>query len=244
VAHRVLAVNTAAQAENKIHSDQVAAEYGFRGGLVPGVTIYGYMTEPLLSFAPQWLEHGTMQLRLQEPFYHGDAVLVQTEPQEDGSIRLTAEREDGKVCATGIAGFAPQGDPRPPLIPTAPIPEMDQRPAPSAETILPGSILGSIETTLAANDPAALLQLSNDILLRNFRLPPWIHIGSELRNWRAASAGESVSVRGRVHDRFDRKGHEFIAADVMLVGAHESLIQTVRHTAIYRLRDPKTQAIP
>jgi len=244
VAHRVLAVNTATQAENKIHHDDVAAQYGFRGGLIPGVTVYGYMTEPLLSFAPQWIEHGTMQLRLLKPFYDGDAVIVQTEPQEDGSIRLTAEREDGKVCATGIAGFAPQGEPAPPLIPKAPVPELNERPVPSAETIVPGTLLGTIETTLADSDPATLLQLSNDILQRNFRLFPWIHIGSEIRNWSAGQAGDEVSVRGRVHDRFDRKGHEFIIADVMLVGANDRVIQTVRHTAIYRLRQPGAQAIP
>jgi hypothetical protein len=244
VAHRVLAVNTAAQAENKIHHDDVAAQYGFRGGLVPGVAVYGYMTEPLLTFAPQWLEHGTMQLRLLEPFYDGDAVIVQTEPQEDGSIRITAEREDGKVCATGITGFAPKGDPAPPLIPKAPVPELNDRRVASSETVVPGALLGTLETTLAANDPAALLQLSNDILQRNFRLGPWIHIGSEVRNWSAARSGERVSVRGRVHDRFDRKGHEFITADVMIVGEDDRLIQTVRHTAIYRLRQPEAQAIP
>ncbi|HMD49032.1 MAG TPA: hypothetical protein VKG79_08035 [Bryobacteraceae bacterium] len=244
MAHRVLAVNTAAQAENKIHDDQVAAGYGFRGGLVPGVTVYGYMAEPLLTFAPQWLEHGTMQLRLLEPFYDGDAVIVQTEPQEDGSIRITAEREDGKACATGVAGFAPKGDPIPPLIPKSAMPELSERPVPSPETVVPGALLGTIETTLTANDPAALLQLSNDILARNFRLSPWIHIGSEIRNWAAARAGEQLSVRGRVQDRFDRKGHEFIVADVMIVGADDRLIQTVRHTAIYRLRQPEAQAIP
>ena len=40
---RIRAVNTAADSENKIHNDAIAAEYGFRGGLVPGVTVYGYM---------------------------------------------------------------------------------------------------------------------------------------------------------------------------------------------------------
>ena len=36
---RVRAHNTAADTENKINDDRVAAAHGFRGGLVPGVTV-------------------------------------------------------------------------------------------------------------------------------------------------------------------------------------------------------------
>ena len=46
------AVNTAPDSENKMHDDRVAAQYGFRGGLVPGVTVYGYMTVPSWSMRP------------------------------------------------------------------------------------------------------------------------------------------------------------------------------------------------
>jgi acyl dehydratase len=84
--YRVRAVNTAPDSENKIHDDRVAAEYGFRGGLVPGVTVYGYMTVPLVEFAPEWLERGWMKVRFLEPFYHGDEVIVRAEVADDGSI--------------------------------------------------------------------------------------------------------------------------------------------------------------
>ena len=40
---RVVARNDAEASENRIHDDRVAAEYGFRGGLVPGVTVYAYL---------------------------------------------------------------------------------------------------------------------------------------------------------------------------------------------------------
>jgi len=46
---RVTARNTAAQSENAIHDDEVARQYGFRGGLVPGVTVYAYLTHPLVE---------------------------------------------------------------------------------------------------------------------------------------------------------------------------------------------------
>jgi len=37
--YRVKARNTSTSSENKIHDDAVARAYGFRGGLVPGVTL-------------------------------------------------------------------------------------------------------------------------------------------------------------------------------------------------------------
>ena len=40
----VKAYNTATESTNKIHDDDVARTYGFRGGLVPGVDVYAYLT--------------------------------------------------------------------------------------------------------------------------------------------------------------------------------------------------------
>src|SRR5262245_59450085 len=53
--HRIQAHNNATASANKIHDDAVAAQYGFRGGLVQGVTVYAYMTYPLVqSFGEAW----------------------------------------------------------------------------------------------------------------------------------------------------------------------------------------------
>lgn len=238
--HRVRAVNIARDSENRIHADDVAAQYGFRAGLVAGVTVYGYMTEPIIARAPEWLERGTMQVRLLEPVYDSDEMVVKAETQDDGSIAVTAEQEDGAVCARGSAIVSPTPEETPEAIGEAPLPARDQRPVPSADTVRPGALLGSVTTTLESASQDKILQLSNDILIQNFRLGPWLHVASELHNWSAAKPGDRISVRGRILDRFDRKGHEFLVADVMLITDGRRLLQTVRHTAIYRLRAPGT----
>src|SRR5262245_25232286 len=46
--YHVKARNTSSSSENKIHDEQIAREYGFRGALVPGVTVYAYLTHPLV----------------------------------------------------------------------------------------------------------------------------------------------------------------------------------------------------
>ena len=109
-------------------------------------------------------------------------------------------------------------------------------PVPTPENVVPGAALGTvIEKLDLSNRPqtAALLQFSNEILVRNFRLGPWIHTSSEITNWGAVEHGAEVRASGRIHDRFERKGHEFIVVDLTLA-ADGRVVQTVRHTAIYR----------
>src|SRR5204863_4180564 len=91
---RIKAVNTAVDSENKIHDDRVAAQFGFRGGLVPGVTVYGYLAEAARKhFGEEWLERGAMDVRFQQPVYHGEEIKV-------------ALREDGARAVVEIAGRA------------------------------------------------------------------------------------------------------------------------------------------
>ncbi len=232
--YRVRAQNTAADSENKIHEDRVAAEYGFRGGLVPGVTVYGYMTAPLVESAPDWLERGSMQVRFLEPFYDGDEVIVRGEANGDGSIRITAERDDGTVCGNATAALQATS-PRPAeWFPEHPLPR--HRPSPSRDNLICGALLGTVVEKLETVETRQLLQFSNEILARNFQLDPWIHTASEIVNWSSAHPGDTIAARGRIQDRFDRKGHEFVVLDVMLIANGDRLVQTVRHTAIYRPR--------
>jgi hypothetical protein len=231
-------VNTAPDSENKIHDDQVAAEYGFRGGLVVGVTIYGYMAVPMVEYAPEWLDHGSMQVRFIEPFYDGDPVIVRAEIVDDGSVQVAAEREDGTVCAKGIARVQPPAA-EPNHFAEQALP--DQWPVPTRDNLIPGALLGTVIETLDVEEPHRLLQFSNQVLVANFRLGPWIHAASDITNWSAAQRGEEISARGRIHDRFDRKGHEFVVVDVMLIANNNRLVQIVRHTAIYRPK-PSTAA--
>jgi hypothetical protein len=230
--YRLRAVNTAPDSENKMHDDAVAAQYGFRGGLVPGFTVYGYMMQPVVEHAPEWLEHGSMKVRFLEPFYDGDPVVVRPEMSDDGSIRIVAERENGSACATGTALIAHSAMPEPSAFPEQPLPS--ERPVPSHDSVAPGALLGTVTEQIETAYPDRLLRFSNEILMRNFKLGPWIHAASEVTNWSAARVGDEISVRGRIHDRFERKGHEFVVADVMLLAGGKRLVQTVRHTAIYR----------
>ena len=251
--YRVRAHNTATESENKIHDDRVAAEYGFRGGLVPGVTVYGYMTVPVvMHFGEAWLASGAMEVRFLQPVYEGQEIVVRADEDAAGVLKLTAGPEDSRPCATATAWTdrSPSGD----VIPERPLqPKQDA----SKEGLTPGTILGTLIDPVMLHDdeyldrigeqlpiyrganaaahPARLLQVANEILVRNYQLGPWIHVSSEVVNSGIARPGEQIEARGRILERFDRGGHEFVVLDVA-ISATQRPVQRIRHTAIYKPR--------
>jgi hypothetical protein len=259
--YRVRARNTAPDSENRIHDDDTAARYGFRGGLVPGVTVYGYMTVPVITHLGRaWLESGAMQMKFIQPVYEGDDVIIRALTEDSSAnLSITAERDDGTVCAVATATRdTQQPSPRLDDYPYAPLPQDEARPDAQRESFIIGATLGTLRETVNLQDgvrldqlderlpiyrgasppvhPVTLLEMSNHLLMRNFKLGPWIHTASELVNYSTAHDGEMVEARGRIVDCYERKGHELVVLDVLLVADSARPIQQVRHTAIYRPR--------
>jgi acyl dehydratase len=231
---RVRAHNTAADSENKIHDDRVASAYGFRGGLVPGVTVYGYMIPPVLErFGNDWLDHGGMRVRFLAPCYEGATVVSRC----DGAS-VSAEHEDGSLYASGTVTMGDRNKRTADEYPAHPLPEMDLRPVASTETIFARLPLGSIRQTLDVQDDAAiperLLRMANEILVRNFRMSPWIHAASEVRHHRLARRGQEIEVTGVIQECFERKGRRFAVAGIAM-SAENQAVASVRHTFIYSL---------
>ncbi len=241
----VRAVNTAPDSENRIHDDRVAAEYGFTGGLVPGVTIYGYMASAVIErLGPDWLTRGAMDVRLFQPYYEGEQVAISISEQNEGKINVDAGSRAS--AAAWIEQAVPPSDY------PAEHAAQDRVPA-SRETIRPGTILRTLEKTLDLSQPAVsapleayigaerfahpaiILSLANEILIANFILGPWIHASSEVRNARPARDGDELQVRGKIVDAYERKGHEFVVLDVAILSA-DALIARIRHSAIWQPR--------
>ncbi|HZU78178.1 MAG TPA: hypothetical protein VFA70_15530, partial [Dehalococcoidia bacterium] len=76
----VTAFNNSAHSSNKIHDDAVARTYGFKGGLVPGVTVFAYMAAPLAAaLGERWLTSGDVAVALVHPLYEGEEATAQAE---------------------------------------------------------------------------------------------------------------------------------------------------------------------
>ena len=64
------AYNQVPESENRIHSDEVARTYGFKGGLVPGVTVTAYLCHPAVeTWGLDWLERGRTSAVASTPLY-------------------------------------------------------------------------------------------------------------------------------------------------------------------------------
>src|SRR5271166_5383473 len=131
--YRVEAFNTAKASENKIHDDAVARRFGFSGGLVPGVDVYGYMShQPVARWGRAWLERGVAECRLLKPIYDGETATVTAAETADGLALQVTSR--GMLCATGTAALPDTAGPVPALetFPAPPAPPADRPPADEA----------------------------------------------------------------------------------------------------------------
>ncbi|MBI1817137.1 MAG: hypothetical protein HYR72_19360 [Deltaproteobacteria bacterium] len=256
--YRVLARNIASDSDNKIHDDTVARQYGFAGGLVPGIAVFGYLTRPVVArLGAQWLARGGASGRFMQPCYDGEEITVVAHNTND-HIELTVQRPDGVVCARGSARTSsPSAEPDVANYPIAPLPVM--RPPAAASALAAGTVLGTLGLRLDARKaiafvdavgddlplyrgadgiahPALLLALANRVLARNVVLGPWIHTASEVTHYSLARYGQTISLRTRVAECFERKGHEFVVLDILVVADPDHVVQHIRHTAIYKPR--------
>ena len=77
--------------ENKIHEDDVAREYGFKGGLVPGVTVYGWLTHPVVeALGSEWLENGSFRTRFARPIYFEEPAITMFRERTSLSYQVVA----------------------------------------------------------------------------------------------------------------------------------------------------------
>ena len=242
--YRVKARNTAAGGENGMHDDAVAQKFGFRGALVPGVTVYAYLTHPLVSeFGTGWLDRGVTNVRFVKPVMEGEEVVVTGEITDRTAQAITA-RVAAITAASGECATAtvtlPAGLPTPVnLVHYASASLPSERPLATKEALLGMSVLGTPIALYddgaasayldrvsdphaiyrgpgARNHPAFYLSEANRALSRNVHMPAWIHVGSVVRHLAAARIGDTLTTRGRVRSLFEKKGKEFVELDLVI----------------------------
>lgn len=256
--YRVTAYNSATASANKIHDDAVARQYGFGGGLVPGVTIFAYMTHPAVEkFGLDFLKHGRMSAKFLKPIYDGDEIEVRL----GDDLQLEVRNPSGIVCAAGSVAIGSSDRIDLASHPAAELP--DPVPAASEEAFADREVLGVVRgefTTESASSfldliqddlhlyrdervahPGWLITWANLALVSNFRLGPWIHTSSDVMFVSLLLEGEPLEVRGRVKETYERRGHKFVDLDVILF-SDDRPVMRADHTAIYEPRLPEVTA--
>lgn len=258
--HRCTARNTATQSSNRMHDDTVAQGLGFHGGLVPGADVWAYMSRPLLDlWGLDWLEHGAMEARFRAPFYDGDDVNVTVTATDDhNTVRVEATNSSGDICATATATRAHNAPaPNPDDFPERPLPDWPPPPA-SAEHFTAHPVLGTLhapwtdDTATPYLDavsedhpllrdgsvapPGWLARLTDFVLVANATLGPWIFAGATLRHRGVVKRGDTVQVRARVAQLYERGGHRFVDLHLLMLTHTGRPILTGRKASIYQPR--------
>jgi acyl dehydratase len=92
--------------------------------------------------------------------------------------------------------------------------------------------------------PGLYLDQANRALSRNVRVSPWIHVESQGRHLGPARVGERLETRGKVKSLYERKGHQFVELDLLLLAGGARPVASIRHVAIYQLRGAPPPAEP
>jgi len=260
--YEVVAENYARLSENKIHSQDVAQKLGFTGGLVPGVEIYTYMAQPLItSLGSDWLERGVLSAKFIKPVYEEEKVTIQSKVTsiEPLTVEIEARNSNGDLCAVGSGGLSElSSEKKIAAYPPFPLPEFDNRfPARAAELKISTQI-GSINVEYHPEDtsayffikhrdlipelsvptpmhhPAFFLHIANCVMHYNIKLGPWIHTSSEVQHHNLPAMNSTMQMNGKILDAYERKGNEFAVLDLGVFTDASLPIVSIKHTAIIK----------
>lgn len=253
--YQVIARNYSEASENRIHSDEVARRFGFRGGLVPGVAVYGYLTHPLVErLGDDWLDSSTSDVRFLKPAYEGERLSIELEEAADG-LRSRCFNAEGTLLAelNTTPGRVPPCESQD-LFAAEPKPA--ERMEMNWDTVIEGQpfapwhwqitedgnrtyaeqVYDDLSVYRIAAHPHWLLGIANRALTREFVMPAWIHTGSEIRFRHLLKVNDTVEVRAVPLEKWERKGHQFLKLYLAYVRGEE-ITTEIFHTAIFRIAE-------
>lgn len=255
--HIATARNFAEASENKIHSDEIAKRFGFTGALVPGVTVFGHLAWPLTQrFGASWLQGSWVTTRFIKPAYHGEQITLLDRETGEDSVAVDCKNGAEALLATLECTLE---EPQPAVDPHAYMSGArvpDERVEITWDTVQVEQPFATFlwqpddahnrEYAARVDDdtelfrkgvlhPHAILSQANQVLVRRFVMPAWIHTGSEMRFRRLLRAGDAIEVRAVPLEKWERRGHQFIKLYVAYVVSGD-IATEIWHTAIFRVR--------
>jgi acyl dehydratase len=247
---------------NIIHSSEGAAQYGYKGPLVGGVTVYGWAIPAVLqTLGETWLESGWADVAFRKPVYPGDEMTVDVVPTGDTTAALEMKNQDGAVCLSANLGMGTPGFASDYVLPSRRMaePEPVDRPQLTMESAPVGSDLRPMAVPYRLADardyasdkqrdpdprwsepggrihPGWLAAQMTPLIHHSYNYGPAIHARSQIQNLRPALLGQTVTVAGHFLQAYERKGHHYGVVDGVILGEDGSELCYIRHTTIFEV---------
>ena len=249
---------------NPIHSSGFARQYGFRGPLVGGVTVWGWATPAILeALGDSWLDRGWAEFVFRQPTFPGDRLTIRVRPTDAGAFAVTMTNQDGVDCVAGAVGLGdaswlgeltlpgrrdagPPPDPKPPLT-------LERAPlgadlVPLAQPMFLDDAREYVRVSQRTDDPRFagerprihpgwLAGRFEDLLRHNFAIPASMHTRSRVQHLAPAWADQEIVSAARIVEAYERKGHHFGVFDCLVLGQAGASLAQIRHTTIFRIAD-------
>ena len=230
----VQARNLPEHARNPIHTDAGSRAAGFEAAMVAGVTVYAYLTRPVVdAWGVDWLQGGAALVEFASPVQPDDPVRC-VPFVDDGhvEVRATVAGEVRARCTAWLAAPDVMGSARPLHEPLEPenITLADEW---DGYGLRAGDDLG-LYSELGIVHPAVWPALANYVVERQLVDGPWIHVRSRIRHHGTAAVGAAAIVDAIVVDRFDTRTGARAILDVS-VAVEGERVATVVHEAIVAL---------
>ena len=260
------AFNPVPDSSNEIHSDEMAESFGFKGGLVPGVTVAAYTIHPAIEdWGRRWLRQGNARVQIKSPLYDGEKFNVEILENGDVSYRAQLLRPDGTISAVSEVSLSSESVTPPKRRGDSPIVGGIDLVKATPKTMFALKENGCFSMKETWNDQhpmwrylknasampkihriadgeglaniSFILACSNWIMAKNIYLNPWVHMETFSQNYREIPLGTDIWVELEITDLFTKKGHEFVDAIVNLFDAkNNECLTSISLRAIYQLR--------
>ena len=258
------ALNTAPDSDNQIHGDEMAKEFGFKGGLVPGVTVSAYLLHPIIEkWGLDWLEKGWAKCKITSPLYNKEKFSVFFNEVSENKISSILRNSNQLVTANAEAALIENIQETPKMRGDKIATVNFQGPKASRDVWMKLKKDGcmAFEYFWGGKNPliylrdqnnlpdllnpskkgfsnlSFLLGCSNWALASNAYMNPWIHLQTSSQNYQALPFNSSVISEIQVNDIFEKKGHEFVDVEVNLFKKEEkTCIMTINLLSIYKVR--------
>jgi len=230
----VHAKNLPEHSRNPIHTDEGGKAAGFDGALVAGVTIYAYLTNPILTlWGIDWLREGTSIVEFKAPVLADELVECVTILDEASlNVNATVNNQIRAKCTASMEKPTPNtsSDSSFELLETEEIHLIDgwedygQRAGDDTK----------IYSDLSVIHPAVWPSLANYVVEKNLVDGGWVHTRSKISHHGLVQIGSVATVESRVINRFETRTGNRAVVDVSISVDGEKVV-VVEHEAIISL---------
>ena len=231
----VRAKNLPEHSRNPIHTDEGGKAAGFDGALIAGVTIYAYLTNPILTlWGIDWLREGSSIVEFKSPVLADELVECVTVLNEASlNVNATVNDQIRAQCTAFMEKQTP-----------------DTSPDSSSELLGTEEIYLADEWTdygLRAGDdhkiysdlgfihPVAWPSLANHVVEKNLVNGAWVHTRSKISHHGLVKIGSVATVESRVINRFETRTGYRAVVDVFISVDGEKVVD-IEHEAIISLK--------